>query len=281
MSHLVLRIPAGELANKKNLIRIHVDLYKFEERQVRLQDYHNYLNFFRLSRIFSPDPYAIVTSTRGSLRYCVDLSGILDAISVEIELNGGTHEDVTKNESPQGIFQLLEPLGDNNTETFTYGQFRTVVLNEKSVESTRRKRFAIHLTRSGTILRMSLEPEYSYRMVIRRAGIVERVACSVRDRWPTLYPIIVGLSLLAIASRIDNAPRKTAIIVAFTFLGAIWLDFLLELFVAVGLLHVYAFTVCCLVVFLGSVANKVAARYFIQINQCELFSSNCVHSSCK
>lgn len=119
----------------------------------------------------------------------------------------------------------------------------------------------MHLTRNTATLRISLAPEYSYRVVIRRAGIVERVACAVRNRWPTLYPIILALCMLGIATRIDNSPLRTTTTIAITLLGAISLDFLLETFVALGLLHVFAVTTCSLVVFFGSVVHKVAARY--------------------
>lgn len=134
MSHIVVRLPASELRNRKSPVRIHVDLYRRSDRTGRLEDRSRgpaaLLSFFRLSRIFSPDPHHIVNAPRGSLRYHAVLTGIEDAVTIEIEPK---HEDsptpsrLTKDEEiPQAIFELLE---DPNNRT--RGQVRTTVLNRK------------------------------------------------------------------------------------------------------------------------------------------------------
>lgn len=128
-----------------------------------------------------------------------------------------------------------------------------------------KKRLVMYLTRKNenTVLRMSLGAEYSYRITVRRAGLVDRVACSVRDRWATLYPIIISLCLLGISMRLDNSPRSMAITVAIFIAGAASLDSLFETFVALGLLHVVAVTVCFLTIFSGTVAHNITARLAI------------------
>ncbi|XP_043274564.1 GPI inositol-deacylase isoform X2 [Venturia canescens] len=279
VSHVVVRIPVEELRNRKgNPVKIHVDLYRRGDRTFRTEDKlvagaTGLFSLLPIGRILSPNPHGSVTTLRGSLRYNVVLAGIEDALAIEIESlldenvsNGRSSRSENESEAPQAILELIEASNIRHEFSST-SQVRTLVADRKNDGSFTKKRLIMYLTRKNenTTLRISLGAEYSYKITIRRAGIVDRVACSVRDRWSTIYPIIISLCLLGISMRLDNSPSSMAISVGIFIVGAGSLDFLFETFVALGLLHVVAVTACFLIIFSGTVTHNITARFLARI----------------
>lgn len=112
-------------------------------------------------------------------------------------------------------------------------------------------------------LKLFLHPECSYDIHLHRANVIEQISCMVRDRWTSLYPVIIGLLLLSISQRIDcrddDKTRITAIIVIVMIL-TFSLNLIVECLVGIAILHIMAVGVCCSVVFFGSVAHNIAVR---------------------
>jgi hypothetical protein len=112
-------------------------------------------------------------------------------------------------------------------------------------------------------LKLFLDPECTYNIYVQKANIIEKLSCLVRDRWPFIYPITIGLLLLSIGQRIDsqNADNTsvTAIIII-TIILCLRLNLIIECCVCIVMLHLIAIGVCCSVVFFGSIAHNIAVR---------------------
>lgn len=108
-------------------------------------------------------------------------------------------------------------------------------------------------------LRLTLDSSCSYSIIIQQASIVEKISILVRDRWTTLYPISISLLLLTIAVQFDNN-RDSLLTAGITFILCVGLGIIFECCVAFIILHLLAICVCCSVVFLGSVAHKIAVK---------------------
>lgn len=109
-------------------------------------------------------------------------------------------------------------------------------------------------------LRITLEPECIYKINIQPGGIVDKVSCRIRDRWPLLYMAIISLLLLFISLRIhydsDTLPTIiTTIILSFVF------NVTYETCIALCIIGISAIGICCSVIFLGSIAHGIAVRY--------------------
>lgn len=112
-------------------------------------------------------------------------------------------------------------------------------------------------------LRFSLDPSCTHNIYVQRANFIDRIACTVRDRWTLIYPITIGLLLLSIGERIDAQNEDklslTAILIITTTL-CISLNLVIECCVGLVILHIISIGVCCSVIFFGSVAHNIAVR---------------------
>lgn len=111
-------------------------------------------------------------------------------------------------------------------------------------------------------LRVTLDPECVYAINIQPGGIIDKISCRIRDRWPLLYMAVISLLLLFVSMRIhydsDVLPTiAVTIILSFVF------NVIYEICIAFCVISISAIGVCCSVIFLGSVAHGIAVRYRI------------------
>lgn len=108
-------------------------------------------------------------------------------------------------------------------------------------------------------LRLTLDPECFYAINIQPGGIIDKISCRVRDRWPLLYMTIVSLLLLFIAVRTHRDSDILPTIVVTAILSVIF-NVTYETCIALCIIGISAIGVCCSVIFLGSVAHGIAVR---------------------
>lgn len=107
-------------------------------------------------------------------------------------------------------------------------------------------------------LRVTLEPECIYMINIQPGGIIDKISCRIRDRWPLLYIAIISLLLLFISMRVHYDTLPTIII---TIILSFVFNITYEICIALCIIGISAIGVCCSVIFLGSVAHGIAVRY--------------------
>lgn len=113
-------------------------------------------------------------------------------------------------------------------------------------------------------LRLSLDPNCVHSIHVQRANFIDRIICTVRDRWTLIYPITIGLLLLSIGERIDAQNEDKTSFTAIIIITAILctsLNLVIECCVGLVILHIMAIGVCCSVIFFGSVAHNIAVRF--------------------
>lgn len=123
----------------------------------------------------------------------------------------------------------------------------------------------LRIQTSTALLKITLEPRYSYEFEITQGGIIDRMAIYVRDRWERLYLVLVGLCLLIISTRIDKKSDGTTITNILTTIGIIYQDLGVEFAVSIGLLHIFALSTCLTVIFSGSLVHNFAATFLTRV----------------
>lgn len=109
-------------------------------------------------------------------------------------------------------------------------------------------------------LRVTLEPECIYMINIQPGGIIDKISCRVRDRWPLLYTAIISLLLLFVSLRIHYSSDMLPTIIITIILSFVF-NVTYETCIALCIIGISAIGVCCSVIFLGSVAHGIAVRY--------------------
>lgn len=255
MTHIVIRIPADDIRKKTPPI-IHIDMYSRDLRIIRVNiSGPTWLPSF-MADIIAAYHSTVIKITRGSIRQFIAITGVTDAVNIMLE----AIIDNEKNYSPgYVIIQMVE----STNSTTIISQF--YILNEKDIGRTNTLRLQ---TDSDTLSKlnkiemiMSFDPRFSYRIRLRRAGLIDRIANFVRDRWHRLYPVTIGVLLLTIATRIDNTQYKISVAIIITGLASVWFGLYAEICVALGLLLVFGIATCCGVVFSGSMAHNLTARF--------------------
>lgn len=117
-------------------------------------------------------------------------------------------------------------------------------------------------------LKFTFDPECVYTIEIWHSGFVETMASVVRDRWPNLYSVMIGLLLLALAKQVDHEKGliNSTVATVITLSLCLGIGIGLECFVALAILHVFGAFVCCAVVFFGSTAYNIAQRFVLRLD---------------
>ncbi|XP_014204111.1 GPI inositol-deacylase [Copidosoma floridanum] len=247
VSHVVVKVPAQRIKHFMEKDDDDDD----DNQIIQIDGYMRGGRFRRVSSVAWP------TDT-GSLRYYVYLDRITDAVSVEFE-NATCYDNTQPH---YAMVELIEPwtTGSRQIQFFANTDDDARVMTLQTVHSQR-----LHAMKTKSAeMRITLDPNCLYKIRVQRAGLIDRISCMVRDRWTLIYPIIIGFLLLTIGQRIDcNNERKTStsVIIIVTMILCISLNLVLECFVGIAILHILAIGVCCLVVFFGSIAHKIAVRF--------------------
>lgn len=107
-----------------------------------------------------------------------------------------------------------------------------------------------------SVLRLTLYPECIYTIKLTSSGIIDRIACRIRDRWPSLYLGIISLILLFVSGRVNSSDVLPTIIV--TIVLSVLFGVIYEICIAVCVISLATIFVCFSVVFLGYGAHGLA-----------------------
>lgn len=107
-------------------------------------------------------------------------------------------------------------------------------------------------------LRVTLDPECSYAINIQPGGIIDKISCRIRDRWPLLYITIISLLLLFISMMVHSTDKLQAVII--TIILSFIFNITYEACIALCIISISAIAVCCCVIFLGSIAHGIAVK---------------------
>lgn len=254
VTHFVVKISND--AEKNTPVVVHIDKYYHESRNTHIDATGVYWLPSPVKTIFTGYKYSVINIEPGSLRYHVDVSGVDDGVSFLLE----SITDGENNNMPGYV--VIEMQESCNSSNSVIIQFFT--LTEKNIARSQILRMQTNgdykKPDSTVKIILSFDPKFSYKIVVQRAGLIDRAANFARDRWFRLYPTAIGLLLLIIATRMDNTKHKELVTIGFTSIVVIYSGIYFEIFITMGLLLVLSVATCCAVVFSGSMVHNVTAR---------------------
>ncbi|XP_034936622.1 GPI inositol-deacylase [Chelonus insularis] len=255
-THIIIKISAEDMS-KKIPVLIHIDMYSFKERKVHIDDDSPSWLPVPINFVIGSSKSSTVTTEPGILRYYFITTGIPDAINIVLQsIDGGEYINTF---GSVGI-ETRELWNPSNSVISQYS-----TLTEVDVGRTNTIRLQTPVNDNSSLytvaIRVTLDPRFSYKIFLRRAGIIDRIVIFVRDRWFRLYPILIGLLLLMITMRMDNNKYKTLLTFGVTSVVSLISGLLFESCVAIGLLIVLAIATCCAVIFSGSIVHNLTARF--------------------
>ncbi|XP_008559075.1 GPI inositol-deacylase [Microplitis demolitor] len=255
VTHFVVKISND--AEKNTPVVVHIDKYYHESRNTHIDATGVYWLPSPVKTIFTGYKYSVINIEPGSLRYHVDVSGVDDGVSFLLE----SITDGENNNMPGYV--VIEMQESCNSSNSVIIQFFT--LTEKNIARSQILRMQTNgdykKPDSTVKIILSFDPKFSYKIVVQRAGLIDRAANFARDRWFRLYPTAIGLLLLIIATRMDNTKHKELVTIGFTSIVVIYSGIYFEIFITMGLLLVLSVATCCAVVFSGSMVHNVTARF--------------------
>ncbi|XP_063979734.1 GPI inositol-deacylase [Diachasmimorpha longicaudata] len=260
LTHIVVRIPK----KMSDLSTIHIDLYSLDDssisRGVVALDSRSSWISKGVSTISSVYKSSIMKLAGNNIRHYVYLRGINDVVSVKLKKLDANRRNDDDNDIKyaHAVIELLEP--QNNSNSTVINQVRVLSMSDMG----RKNIFRIQ-TSATAVLRLTLEPQYSYEFEITQGGMIDRMAMYVRDRWDRLHLVLMSLCLLIISTRIDKESPGTRMMYFITNVGIIFQDLVVEFSVAVGFLLVSALSTCFTVIFSGSLVHNFAAKFLARV----------------
>ncbi|KAK0173019.1 hypothetical protein PV328_006274 [Microctonus aethiopoides] len=255
-THMVIRIPQIELRKKASPI-IHINMYSRNKRQIRINSVSPAWLPLSLANLVTTSESALINTSPGTLRYFIDVTSIPDAVYIKVN----SITDNNSNNSPGYVVIQFKELC--NTQNSAISQF--YIFHEKNI----RRQRTFHLqTEIGTLNRtnnaeiiMSFDPRFQYSIKVGRAGIIDRMENFVKNRAYRLYPTIISTLLLIVVARMDNSQYSLSITFGITLIASIIFDLHFEICVALGILLILSVTICCAIVFSGTMIHNVTARF--------------------
>lgn len=256
-THIVIKIPTTmEGDKKKNFVTVDTDLYSLEKRT-------SFIDFIDgsagvswlpspLKTVLAGADYKTVINTQsGNLRWHLDVK-VPDAINFILESVNG---------QDMAVYLVIEVKESWNSTKFGITEFYT--LTEKDIGKSQVLRMQMnsdYLADHIVKIIITLDPNFTYKLRIEKAGLIDRFGNFVRDRWFRLYPTALGLLLLIVATRMDNDNNKVFLTVGLTTGLVVYSEIYFEIFIAIGLLMVLSIATCCAIIFSGSIVHNVTAR---------------------
>ncbi|XP_066603926.1 GPI inositol-deacylase [Prorops nasuta] len=244
ISHILIRIPASELDDR---VIINVDSYKKVDRTTSLK---NGISKLVLFENFDALKYNLIETSRGHIRYFINLHNIRNGITVELN-----HKvcSTSFQQSTIAILELIEPW------VSTISQIQSLTdTGEKS--KTFRLQTIYGFKNETALLRITVSAGCTCNFIIHRNTIIDQLSCVIRDRWPILYSVIISILLLTISITIDHKrSQKPTLIV--TLALSIMFNTIIESFAVITFLCILSVLTCCAVVCFGSVARNITVRF--------------------
>ncbi|XP_014487837.1 PREDICTED: GPI inositol-deacylase [Dinoponera quadriceps] len=240
ITHVVVRVTSDDL---KKHFTVSFDSYFYESRVASTNN-----KFMHLKHFFGFREPDFIKTAKGSVRYYVPLLNIMDAVMIEVKsLN-------CINTKQHVVAELIEPwnVGATQLRFFT---------NTDDGPKTIKIQTLYGRTNETASLRLTLDPECLYAINVQPGGIIDKISCRVRDRWPLLYIAIVSLLLLFLSARIHRESDTLPAIIVTVVLSFVF-NVTYETCIALCIIGISAIGVCFSVIFLGSVIEHgIVARF--------------------
>ncbi|KAL6433868.1 hypothetical protein ACFW04_005829 [Cataglyphis niger] len=236
ITHIIVRITPDDL--NKHLI-VSFDSYYHDTRVETTKN-----KFFHPKYLFGFYGSNLIETVKGNIRYYVTLSNIIDAVTIELKST-----DCVKHHA---VVELLEPWNAGSTQSRFF-------MNMDDGPKTIKMQTLYGRRNETASLRLTLDPECSYAINIQPGGIIDKISCRIRDRWPLLYLTIISLLLLFVSIRIRSSDMLPTVIV--TIILSFIFNVTYEACIALCIISISAIAVCCCVIFLGSVAHGIAVKF--------------------
>ncbi|EFN88696.1 GPI inositol-deacylase, partial [Harpegnathos saltator] len=240
ITHIVVRVTPNDL-NKHLMISF--DSYLYESRVESTN------KFMRLDYLLDFRKSDYIKTGKGNVRYYVALPNIIDAVAIEVKsvncINTKQHT----------IAELVEPwnIGATQLRFFT---------NTDDGPKTMKIQTLYGRPNETASLRLTLDPECLYAIKVRPGGIIDKISCRVRDRWPLLYIAIISLLLLFLSARVHRESDTLPVIIVTVVLSFIF-NVTFETCVALCIIGLSAAYVCFSVIFLGSIIKHGILTKFL------------------
>ncbi|XP_017887892.1 GPI inositol-deacylase isoform X2 [Ceratina calcarata] len=238
VTHVVVRILPDSLED--HVVTVNVDLYSYDARVIGPIGGNGLLK----DLLTKPK---VRRSDLGHVRYYVLFGEFINTVTVELKVRSECTDP------KHAMVELQEPWSVGVSQI----QFFTVVDNGPKTMKVQTRPRQPDVFPS---LRLTLDPACSYMIDIKKAGIIDRISCIVRDRWHLLYTTAVALLLLILSTRITHGHERTPILVITICLSFCY-ELTFECLVASAILCVFTIGLCCSVVLLGSLAHSIAVRF--------------------
>ncbi|KYN04079.1 GPI inositol-deacylase, partial [Cyphomyrmex costatus] len=237
ITHAIVKLTPDDL---KKQLTVNFDSYFYNNRMESTRNrflHPKYILGFR-------GPYSIET-VKGSVRYHITLPFITNAVTMEIKSPNC--------DEYHAIVELVESsnIGSTQLKIFT---------NIDNGPETMKMQTLYGRTNATASLKMTLEPECIYMINIQPGGIIDKISCRIRDRWPLLYTAVISLLLLFLSIRIYYKSEMLLMIIITIILSFIF-NVAYETCIALCIIGGSAIGVCCSVIFLGSIAHGIAIRF--------------------
>ncbi|KAG5343165.1 PGAP1 deacylase, partial [Acromyrmex heyeri] len=237
ITHAIVKLTPDDLEKQ---LTVNFDSYFYNNRMESTRN-----RFLHPKYLFGFRGPNLIETVKGSIRYYITLPNIIDAVTIEFKsLNCIKHH---------AIVELIESsnVGSTQLEIFT---------NTDDGPKTMKMQTLYGRSNDTASLRVTLEPECIYMINIQPGGIIDKISCRVRDRWPLLYTTIISLLLLIVSLRVHyNSDVLPTIII--TIILSFVFNVTYETCIALCIIGISAVGVCFSVIFLGSVAHGIAVRF--------------------
>ncbi|KAL6261826.1 hypothetical protein P5V15_006911 [Pogonomyrmex californicus] len=238
VTHAVVKITPDDL-KKNNQVTVNFDSYFYNNR---IESTRN--RFLHPKYLFGFRGPNLIETVKGSIRYHVILPNIMDAVAIELK-------------SPNcnkyhAIVELLESWNVGSTQS-------RIFTNVDDGPKTMKIQTLYGRPNEIASLRITLEPECIYMINIQPGGIIDKISCRIRDRWPLLYLTVISLLLLFVSIRINYSDILPMIFV--TMILSYVFNVMYETGIAFCIIAISAISVCFSVVFLGSVVQRITVRF--------------------
>ncbi|KAG8041410.1 hypothetical protein G9C98_002398 [Cotesia typhae] len=251
-THIVIKIPTIIEGDKKNFVTVDTDLYSLEKRTSFIDGSGISWLPSPLKTVLAGNYKTVINTQSGNLRWHLDVK-VPDAINFILESVNG---------QDMAVYLIIQVKESWNSTKLCITEFYT--LTEKDIGKSQLLRMQMnsdYLADHIVKIIITLDPNFTYKFKIEKAGLIDRFGNFVRDRWFRLYPTALGLLLLIVATRMDNDNNKVFFTVGLTTGLVVYSEIYFEIFIAMGLLMVLSIATCCAIIFSGSIVHNVTARF--------------------
>ncbi|XP_011701617.1 PREDICTED: GPI inositol-deacylase isoform X2 [Wasmannia auropunctata] len=238
VTHAIVKLTPDDLEKQ---LTINFDSYLYNDRIVPTRNKFLQPKYFLGLRRLN-----VFQLVKGSVRYYITLPYFLDAVTIELK-------SPNCNKHIHGIVELLE--------SSNVGFIQSRIFTDKDGgPKTMKMQTVCERSDDTTSLRVTLDPECIYMISMQPDGIIDKISCRIRDRWPLLYMVIISVLLHLVSIRLQHFSDALPSIVVTIILSFVF-NVAYEVCIALCIIIISAIGVCFSVIFLGSFAHGIAVRF--------------------